>query len=89
MKSKSFLNFKNFCTLILFQTFRKNGIWSYHVLMHILISLKMNMKTMKIINVKHTQCYKILEIINKHSFHYYQNEVQFINLNHYRTLKVK
>jgi len=47
------------------------------------------MKTMKIINVKHIQCYKILEIINKHSFHYYQNEVQFINLNHYRTLKVK
>jgi len=47
------------------------------------------MKTMKIINAKHTQFYKILEITNKHSFHYYQNGVQFINLNHYRTLKVK
>jgi hypothetical protein len=26
------------------------------------------MKTMKIINAKHTQCYKVLELVNKHSF---------------------
>jgi hypothetical protein len=26
------------------------------------------MQTMKIINVKHTQCYKVLELVNKHSF---------------------
>ncbi len=29
---------------------------------------KLNMKTMKIINAKHTQCYKVLELVNKHSF---------------------
>jgi hypothetical protein len=26
------------------------------------------MKTMKIINAKHTQCYKVLELVDKHSF---------------------